>query len=358
MSPNDAYRKSGVDVDAGNQLIERIGEHAKSTHNENVLQGLGGFASLYSMPKGYKDPVLVSCTDGVGTKLKLALEHDALDSIGQDLVAMCINDLLATGARPLFFLDYYATARLDIEQATRVIAGIAKACKASECALVGGETAEMPGLYAKDDFDLAGFCVGIAERDALIGSGHVQAGDALIGLSSSGAHSNGYSLIRKILSRSENLKDTDGFNAGADIGDHPTLIKTLLKPTLIYTQAMQCVRKQETLAGAIHAIAHITGGGIGENLSRVLPSGAMASISHAPEAWPPIFHWIMQAGDVAEHEMLRVFNCGIGMILCVAEASAKQLMDAINHGQQETHAFHIGNLDINQNSNAPEVAVH
>lgn len=300
------YRAAGVNIDAGAELVERIKAHAASTRRPEVLDGLGGFASLFRFPaERYHDPVLVAGTDGVGTKLKLALEAERLDGLGRDLVAMCANDVAVTGAEPLFFLDYYASGRLDVAQGERLVAGIAAGCREAGCALVGGETAELPGLYGGRDFDLAGFCVGAAERAELITGSEVRPGDAVLGVASSGAHSNGYSLIRRILAES-------GTQLEQPLAGRP-LVDWLLAPTHIYVRAIRALRE----CGPVHALAHVTGGGLVENLPRVLPSGCAASID--PAAWPrpAIFDWLAHTGEVTEDEMFRVFNMGIGLAAVV-----------------------------------------
>ncbi|MBK1644581.1 phosphoribosylformylglycinamidine cyclo-ligase [Thiocapsa imhoffii] len=304
-----SYRDAGVDIDAGARLIERIKPFAAATARPGVITGLGGFGALFELPlTEYREPVLVSGTDGVGTKLKLAIALDHHEGIGIDLVAMCANDILVSGAEPLFFLDYFATGRLDLEVATAVIEGIARGCTLAGCALTGGETAEMPGVYAAGDYDLAGFCVGIAEKSELILPERVQVGDVLIGLASSGPHSNGYSLIRKVIEIS-----------GADLRvpfDGATLGARLLEPTRIYVRAVLPLTR--TLR--VHALAHITGGGLTENLPRVLPDDTRARIELASWERPPVFNWIQDQGGITEEEMLRTFNCGIGMVIAVAAA--------------------------------------
>ncbi len=303
------YRSAGVDIDAGAALIERIKPLAAKTRRSEVLTGLGGFGGLFELPLDrYQHPVLVSGTDGVGTKLKLALQHHQHHTIGIDLVAMCVNDILVTGAEPLFFLDYYATGQLDVEQATAVISGIAEGCQQAGCTLIGGETAEMPGMYAGNDYDLAGFGVGIVEKAAILGPERVQVGDVLLALASSGPHANGYSLIRALVTHS-----------GADLTQpcgNVTLAQALLEPTRIYVRAVQSV-----LDGCeLHALAHITGGGITDNLPRVLPDNTKAIIERARWALPPVFRWLQQTGQIVDSEMLRTFNCGVGMILVLPAA--------------------------------------
>jgi phosphoribosylformylglycinamidine cyclo-ligase len=300
------YRDAGVDIDAGDELVRRIGPACKATHRPELLSGLGGFAALASLPTRYREPVLVTGTDGVGTKLKLAIDHDRHDQVGQDLVAMCVNDVLVTGAEPFLFLDYYATGRLDVDVAERVIKGIAQGCALAGCALVGGETAEMPGFYAKGDYDLAGFCIGVVERSAIVDGSQLAAGDVLIGLASSGPHSNGYSLIRRVLEDARLERD-----AG--------LIDTLMAPTRIYAKSVLGLLAEQP----VHGMAHITGGGIVENLPRMFTDGSLQALIDM-DAWqrPDVFAWLQQAGNIAEDEMLRTFNCGIGFILAVPAAAA------------------------------------
>jgi len=306
-----SYRDAGVDIEAGGELVERIKPAVARTHRPGVLSGLGGFGALFELPLDrYRKPVLVSGTDGVGTKLKLAIEAGIHDSIGIDLVAMCVNDIVVTGAEPLFFLDYYATAKLELDIAADVISGIAQGCEQAGAALVGGETAEMPGMYSSGDYDLAGFSVGIVEKSDIIDGSQVGVGDALIGIASSGPHSNGYSLIRKILEVSDSqLTDT--------LGGH-TLAECLLAPTRIYVKPLLSLCK----AFNIHALAHITGGGLTENVPRVLPAGTRAVINTSTWQPPEIFDWLQQHGNVEPQEMYRTFNCGIGMVVCVAQADA------------------------------------
>ncbi len=324
------YRDAGVDIDAGNALVNRIKHVTKATNRPEVMSDLGGFGALCSIPSKYREPILVSATDGVGTKLKLAMELNKHDTIGIDLVAMCVNDLIVCGAEPLFFLDYYATGGLNVDNAVAVVTGIGEGCKQSGCALIGGETAEMPGMYSGEDYDLAGFAVGIVEKSEIIDQKKVAIGDTLIGLASSGPHSNGYSLIRKIISRSKQSLDSA-------LGD-TTLGEALLKPTRIYVKALQALSQEVS----VHAIAHITGGGITENLPRVLPDNAKAEIDSKSWCRPEVFSWLQDQGKVAENEMLRTFNCGIGMILCVATVDVdKALANLVNSGET---AFVIGSI--------------
>ena len=307
------YRAAGVDIDAGDALVERIKPLAKATARAGVLGGLGGFGALFDLKAaGFRDPVLVSTTDGVGTKLKVAIETGRHGSVGIDLVAMCVNDLVVQGAEPLFFLDYFATGGLDVEQAATVVAGIAAGCLEAGCALVGGETAEMPGMYTAGDYDLAGFAVGAAERDALL-PGPVRVGDAVLGLPSSGVHSNGYSLVRRVVGLAGVGWDQEApFGAGASFAD------VLMAPTRIYVAPVLALHR----AGLLLAAAHITGGGLVGNVPRVLPAGMVAALDAGRWALPPVFRWLAQAGGVTAAEMLRVFNCGIGMVLVVHDAPA------------------------------------
>ena len=321
------YADSGVDIDAGNSLVERIKPAAKRTARPGVMAGLGGFGALFDLKDaGYVDPVLVAATDGVGTKLRIAIDTGNVDTIGIDLVAMCVNDLVCQGAEPLFFLDYFATGKLELDQATRIIEGIAKGCEASGCALIGGETAEMPGMYHDGDFDLAGFAVGAMERGTDLPSG-VQAGDVLLGLGSDGVHSNGYSLVRRIV-------DMSGLGWGDDAPfADATLGAALLAPTRLYVkQALAAVR-----AGGVHALAHITGGGLTENLPRVLPDGLGLRIDL--DAWDlsPVFRWLAQTGGMAEAEVLKTFNAGIGMVLAVDAAEAAALAALLTEAGEAVH---------------------
>ncbi len=305
MEKSLSYKDSGVDIDAGNKLVERIKSVANRTRRPEVLTGLGGFGALFELPTGYQEPVLVSGTDGVGTKLKLAMDIGKHDTIGIDLVAMCVNDLIVGGAEPLFFLDYYATGALSVDIATQVVEGIGEGCKLSNCSLVGGETAEMPGMYEGEDYDLAGFCVGIVEKSKILDGSAVKPGDVLLGLASSGAHSNGYSLIRKVLE----ISDTDLDNL---VGDK-SVGELLLEPTRIYVKPILELIKNIQ----VNALAHITGGGLTENIPRVLPKFSKAIIDCAAWNRPELFKWLQNSGNIAADEMIRTFNCGIGMIVCV-----------------------------------------
>ncbi|MCF3594376.1 phosphoribosylformylglycinamidine cyclo-ligase [Rhodobacteraceae bacterium LMO-12] len=309
------YAQAGVDIDAGNALVERIKPAAKRTARPGVMSGLGGFGALFDLKAaGYEDPILVGATDGVGTKLRIAIDTGEVDGVGIDLVAMCVNDLVCQGAEPLFFLDYFATGKLDVDVAARIIEGIAEGCALSGCALIGGETAEMPGMYPDGDFDLAGFAVGAMERGGDLPSG-VGAGDVLLGLGSNGVHSNGYSLVRKLVEVSGL-----GWDADCPWGDG-TLGAALLAPTRLYVkQALAAIR-----AGGVHGLAHITGGGLSENLPRVLPEGLGAEVDLGAWELPEVFKWLAATGGLAEAEMLKTFNCGIGMILVVDAGRAAAL---------------------------------
>jgi phosphoribosylformylglycinamidine cyclo-ligase len=311
------YRDAGVDIDAGDALVEDIKRFVKPTLRPEVLGGIGGFGALVRVPSKYRRPILVSGTDGVGTKLKLAIEARRYDGIGIDLVAMCVNDILVSGAEPLFFLDYYATGQLDNRVASAVIRGIADGCRQAGCALVGGETAEMPGMYARDDFDLAGFAVGVVEESAIVDGAQIEPGDTLIGLPSSGPHANGYSLIRKIVARGRH-KLGQRF-AGATLGE------VLLAPTRIYVKPLLELIAELPVKG----MAHITGGGITENLPRVLPAGCAAAVEAASWTRPAIFDWLQDEGGVAEAEMRRTFNCGVGFIVVVAPGDAPRALDRL-----------------------------
>ena len=325
-----SYKDAGVDIDAGNQLVDRIKSVTKRTHRPEVKGNLGGFGALCSLPTKYKNPLLVSGTDGVGTKLRVAMDANRHDGVGIDLVAMCVNDLLVLGAEPLYFLDYYATAKLDVDVASDVVAGIAEGCIQSGCALVGGETAEMPGMYHEGDYDIAGFCTGIAEKSELIDGSKVAAGDQLIALGSSGPHSNGFSLIRKVLE--VNNTDTTEMLGDRSIADH------LLEPTKIYVKSTLAMLKEVKA----HALSHITGGGFWENIPRVLPESAQAIINGNSWQWPEIFNWLQEKGNITTHEMYRTFNCGVGMIIVVPADSLAQSLEILTaHGE---NAWHIGEI--------------
>ena len=325
------YKDAGVDIDAGNALVERIKPFVAATRRPGVLAGIGGFGGLFELPAGYRRPVLVAGTDGVGTKLKLAIETGRHGGVGIDLVAMCANDVIVQGAEPLFFLDYYATGRLDVAAAAAVIEGIAEGCRQAGAALLGGETAELPGFYEGGDYDLAGFCVGIVEYDRIIDGSKVREGDLVVGIASSGLHSNGYSLARKVLERS---------GAAHDLPiDGAPLIERLLAPTRIYVKPLLALLAEIE----VHAFAHITGGGLPENLPRVLPEGLMATIDLASWRRPAIFDWLKAEGGIADPELYRIFNCGLGMAMVLPPESAKAaiaLLDA-----QGEHAWIAGRIE-------------
>ncbi len=316
------YRDAGVDIDAGDALVEAIKPLAQSTQREGCLSGLGGFGALFRIPQRFKNPLLVSGTDGVGTKLKLAFQLQRHNTIGIDLVAMCANDVLVQGAEPLFFLDYFATGKLSADTAVEVVSGIAEGCRQAGCALIGGETAEMPGMYSSGEYDLAGFCVGAVEADELIDGRNVAPGDVVIGLASSGLHSNGYSLVRKLIDV-HNIDLTTTLN-GTLLGDH------LLAPTRIYVSSVLSLLNQVP----VHAIAHITGGGLPGNLQRVLPEGCRAELESRSWTTPPIFTWLRELAGIDQHEMFRTFNCGIGMVLVVPSKSASPCINLLEqHGE-------------------------
>jgi phosphoribosylformylglycinamidine cyclo-ligase len=330
------YAGAGVDIDAGNALVKRIKPFARATERPGTLSGLGGFGALFDLrAAGYRDPILVAATDGVGTKLRVAIETGHLDGVGIDLVAMCVNDLVCQGAEPLLFLDYFATGKLRVEEAARVIRGIAEGCARSGCALVGGETAEMPGMYHGGDFDLAGFAVGAMERGADLPKG-VAEGDVLLGLASDGLHSNGFSLVRRVAEHAGLSWDAPAPWGGATLGE------ALLTPTRLYVKsALAAIR-----AGGVHALAHITGGGLTENLPRVLPEGLGAEIDLAAWTRPPVFAWVQEAGSIAEAEMLKTFNSGIGMVAVVAPDRA-EVLSALLRDQGET-VISLGRVQAGQ----------
>ncbi len=343
MSQSLTYKDAGVDIDAGNALVDAIKPIAKATARPEVMASLGGFGALFELPiHQYKNPVLVSGTDGVGTKLRLAIDYNKHDQVGIDLVAMCVNDLVVQGAEPLFFLDYYATGKLDLYVAKDVISGIGEGCKQAGCALIGGETAEMPGMYPDGDYDLAGFCVGIVERDQLITGEKVQAGDVILGLASSGPHSNGYSLIRKILE----VSDVD---PAESINDCP-LIDQLMAPTRIYVKPLLNLMHQVE----VHALSHITGGGLLENIPRVLPPHTVAAIDINSWQRPAVFDWLQQAGNIDTTEMHRTFNCGIGMAVILSAEEAEKAK-AILEAEGET-VYTIGTIEHTDEA-TPHVAL-
>ena len=332
---NDPYKSAGVDIDAGNTLVDLIKKNVASSHTQNVLGNIGGFAGMFKLDKEYENPILVACTDGVGTKVALAQEADKLDGIGQDLVAMCVNDLIVCGAKPLFFLDYFASSKLEVGEAAKVIKSIANACKDSGCALLGGETAEMPGHYVGKNFDLAGFSVGCVEENKVIDNTNIKENDVLIGIESSGPHSNGFSLIRKIIKDSNLNKE-----------DYRSIVDLALKPTYLYPNLiMKLVSDFD-----IHGMAHITGGGLTENIPRSIPENLSASINTGSWVMPEIFKWLQTNGSLKNEDMFRIFNCGIGMVLIVKEDDSIEILKAIkNHNFK---CFSIGKLINKQNSNS------
>ena len=327
-----SYKDAGVDIHAGNELVERIKADVKRTRRPEVMGGLGGFGALCALPTKYKEPILVSGTDGVGTKLRLAIYLNKHDTIGQDLVAMCVNDLVVQGAEPLFFLDYYATGKLDVDVAADVVKGIADGCAISGCALVGGETAEMPGMYHVGDYDLAGFCVGVVEKSEIIDGSAVKVGDVLVALASSGPHSNGYSLIRKVL-------EVSGANPAVDQLEGKPLSEHLLAPTKIYVKSVLELVENTN----VHAIAHLTGGGFWENIPRVLPENTKAVIDEKSWTWPAIFNWLQEKGNISRYEMYRTFNCGVGMVIAVPAAEAEKAVSLLTQAGET--AWVIGKIE-------------
>ena len=335
MSQSLSYRDAGVDINAGDSLVERIKPFAKRTMRPEVLGDLGGFGALVEISQKYRHPVLVSGTDGVGTKLKLAFEWDQHDTVGIDLVAMSVNDILVQGAEPLFFLDYFACGKLDVERAAAVIKGIAAGCEQSGCALIGGETAEMPGMYPDGEYDLAGFAVGVVEKEQVINGRSIVAGDVVLGLASNGIHSNGYSLVRKIIERAQPELDAE-FNRGK------TLRQAIIAPTRLYVKPILAALKQFTIKG----MAHITGGGISENVPRILPENIVAAIDSQSWPLPKLFQWLQQAGNVETQEMYRTFNCGIGMVLVVSAEDADAIQKFLQ--QQGETVYQIGRIRTRQ----------
>ena len=330
------YKDAGVDIDAGNALVDRIKHVSRATRRPEVLGGLGGFGALCEIPEGYRSPVLVSGTDGVGTKLRLAMQLDRHDTIGIDLVAMCSNDIAVVGAEPLLFLDYYATGKLNVDVAAKVIEGIGKGCELAGAALVGGETAEMPGMYEGEDYDLAGFCVGVVEKTQIIDGHKVTPGDVIIGIASSGPHSNGYSLIRKII-------EVSGVDLSTPCGS-TTLADALMAPTQIYNKPLLALQREIKP----HALAHITGGGLLENIPRVLPKGCSAVLDKASWDIPPVFTWLAEAGGVAEEEMHRTFNCGVGMTVIVGPAKAETAIQLLT--EQGLNCWELGRIEAGDGS--------
>ena len=331
-TPSLSYKDAGVDINAGNELVERIKPHVKRTTRPEVIGGLGGFGALCAIPGKYREPILVSGTDGVGTKLRLAIDLKKHDTIGIDLVAMCVNDLVVQGAEPLFFLDYYATGKLEVDVASDVVKGIAEGCVQSGCALVGGETAEMPGMYHAGDYDLAGFCVGVVEKSEIIDGSQVKVGDALIALGSSGPHSNGYSLIRKVI-------DVAGVNPATEQLDGRPLSEQVLTPTKIYVKSVLALIKQTE----VHAIAHLTGGGFWENIPRVLPKNTKAVIDESSWEWQPVFKWLQEKGNIETYEMYRTFNCGVGMVIALPQSQVETSLAILK--QSGENAWLIGHIE-------------
>ncbi|OOF82542.1 phosphoribosylformylglycinamidine cyclo-ligase [Rodentibacter ratti] len=330
--PSLSYKDAGVDINAGNELVERIKPHVKRTTRPEVIGGLGGFGALCAIPSKYKEPILVSGTDGVGTKLRLAIDLKKHDTIGIDLVAMCVNDLVVQGAEPLFFLDYYATGKLEVDVAADVVKGIAEGCVQSGCSLVGGETAEMPGMYHEGDYDLAGFCVGVVEKSEIIDGSRVRSGDSLIALGSSGPHSNGYSLIRKVI-------DVSGINPATEQLAGKPLSEQMLAPTKIYVKSILSLIKQTD----VHAIAHLTGGGFWENIPRVLPKNTKAVIDEKSWEWQPIFKWLQEQGNISTYEMYRTFNCGVGMVVALPQDQVETALALLK--QAGENAWLIGHIE-------------
>ena len=341
-APGLSYRDAGVDIDAGDALVDRIKPFAKKTMRDGVLAGIGGFGALFEVPKRYQEPVLVSGTDGVGTKLKLAFEWNCHETIGQDLVAMSVNDILVQGAESLFFLDYFACGKLSVDTATTVVAGIAKGCELAGCALIGGETAEMPGMYPPGEYDLAGFAVGVVEKSKIINGSTIKPGDRVIGIASSGAHSNGYSLIRKIIERA-GAKPTEEI-AGR------SLRELVMAPTQIYVRPLLNIMANHSIKG----LAHITGGGLVDNVPRVLPENTQAVLHRDSWQMPDLFRWLQMKGGVADAEMVRVFNCGIGMVVVVSQQDADAVIASIN--QQGLRAWSLGEI-VERPQGAPQTIV-
>ena len=345
MAENLTYKDAGVDIDAGEELVERIKGPVKRTTRPEVIGGLGGFGALTRIPQGYKEPVLVSGTDGVGTKLRLAIDLKRHDTVGRDLVAMCVNDLIVQGAEPLLFLDYYATGKLDVDVAASVVTGIANGCEMAGCALVGGETAEMPGMYETGDYDLAGFSVGVVEASKIIDGSKVKSGDAIVAISSSGPHSNGYSLIRHILKLANVNPDADKLPSGQSVAD------AVMAPTRIYVKPLLNLIKNID----VHAMAHITGGGFWENIPRVLPDNTVATIDAATWQWPEIFDFLKAKGNVSTYEMYRTFNCGVGMLVIVDAAEANKTVELLNAAGEK--AWVAGQITARANADDKQVEI-
>lgn len=346
-SRSQVYTDAGVNIEAGNDLVSKIKSIVATTHTAGVLSNIGSFGGLFRPDiSSMKDPVLVASTDGVGTKLKLAFEFDKHDTVGIDLVAMSVNDILVQGAKPLFFLDYYACSKLDVAKANTVIAGIAEGCRQSSCALLGGETAEMPGMYDGEDYDLAGFCVGIVDNEALVDGSEIKSGDVVIGIQSSGVHSNGYSLVRKIFVQSGAKKD-DIFP-----GTDKTFAEVLLEPTIIYVECLKSVMREMEIKGMVH----VTGGGFYDNIPRVLPSSVKAVVDFGSWEIPPVFNWLKEQGNLSWPEMLQIFNCGIGYILIVDKENASKALDMLNGVNMK--AWHIGTIALRNNEDTEGVQIN
>lgn len=345
----NAYKDAGVDTENAAALVEKLKPHVKKTHRSGVMGGLGGFGALFDLKEtGYDDPILVSATDGVGTKIKIAIDLDQHDTIGIDAVAMCVNDLIVQGAEPLFFLDYFATGRLDNAVAEAVIAGVAEGCAQSGCALIGGETAEMPGLYADGDYDLAGFCVGAVERNAVITGEGIKDGDVLLGLASSGVHSNGFSLVRKLMAETEDFD----FSTPTPFDPSQTLGNALLTPTRLYVRSVLAALKLQNQNGekAIKGMAHITGGGFPENVPRMLPDGWIAEIDCQSWPLPSLFQWIQETGSLTPEDLAGTFNCGIGFMIVCAQDDAEALRRILSeHGETVYEIGHVKTKDEPQN---------
>lgn len=333
MATNLTYKDAGVDIDAGEELVERIKEPVKRTRRPEVIGGLGGFGALTRIPKGYEEPVLVSGTDGVGTKLRLAIDLERHNTVGQDLVAMCVNDIVVQGAEPLFFLDYYATGKLNVDVAASVVTGIAKGCEMAGCALVGGETAEMPGMYEVGDYDLAGFSVGVVEASKIIDGSKVKPGSAIVAIGSSGPHSNGYSLIRHILKHANVDAKNDKLPSGKSVAD------AVMEPTRIYVKPILALLKEVD----VQSLCHITGGGFWENIPRVLPEDAVAVVDAATYEWPEVFTFLMNKGNVDKYEMYRTFNCGVGMLVVIEEKDVAKTIETLK--AQGENAWLIGKIE-------------
>ncbi|MCK0525707.1 phosphoribosylformylglycinamidine cyclo-ligase [Anaerobiospirillum sp. NML120449] len=345
MATNLTYKDAGVDIDAGEELVERIKGPVKRTSRPEVIGGLGGFGALTRIPKGYTEPVLVSGTDGVGTKLRLAIDLKRHNTVGQDLVAMCVNDLIVQGAEPLLFLDYYATGKLDVDVAASVVTGIAKGCEMAGCALVGGETAEMPGMYETGDYDLAGFSVGVVEASRIIDGSKVKAGDTLVAIASSGPHSNGYSLIRHIFKHAGVNPEQDTLPSGKTVAD------AVMEPTRIFVKPLlELISKVD-----VHAMAHITGGGFWENIPRVLPEDAVATIDAATWQWPEIFEFLKTKGNVSTYEMYRTFNCGVGMFVALDAADAQKAVEILTAAGEK--AWIAGSIEKRPAADAAQVTI-